>query len=54
MYLGGGWGVERKGKSGAYSGIFIRGAPCIGEGSGVQESAQWGPEEVSPPEAPGN
>ena len=31
---GGGWEVKMYGKSGADRGVYVRGAPCIGEGSG--------------------
>ena len=42
-YMGEGGGVKMYGKSGADPGIHVRGAPCIGEGSGDSLGSASGP-----------
>ena len=48
-----GGGEKRSGKSGADSGIYFSGAPCIGEGTGDRQGLQR-VQEGSPTEAHGN
>ena len=60
-WWGGRGGEKRKDKSGADSGIYFRGAPCIGEGSGdhlgpsrSRAATIWALRDGGSHEAPGN